>query len=80
MLGVFYGRIILKHILLQVNPEHLSYFHFAGRILGVALFHGHQLDAAFTAPFYKQLLGRQITLKDIRDVDPELHRSLSWML
>lgn len=63
-----------------VNPEHLSYFHFAGRILGVALFHGHQLDAAFTAPFYKQLLGRPITLRDIKDVDPELHRSLSWML
>ncbi|RVE44098.1 hypothetical protein evm_011264 [Chilo suppressalis] len=63
-----------------VNPEHLSYFHFAGRILGVALFHGHQLDAAFTVPFYKQLLGRPITLRDIRDVDPELHRSLSWML
>ncbi|KAL0841369.1 hypothetical protein ABMA28_015068 [Loxostege sticticalis] len=63
-----------------VNPEHLSYFHFAGRILGVALFHGHQLDAAFTAPFYKQLLGRPITLRDIREVDPELHRSLSWML
>ncbi|XP_063825049.1 E3 ubiquitin-protein ligase SMURF2 [Ostrinia nubilalis] len=63
-----------------VNPEHLSYFHFAGRILGVALFHGHQLDAAFTAPFYKQLLGRAITLRDIREVDPELHRSLSWML
>lgn len=63
-----------------VNPEHLSYFHFAGRMLGVALFHGHQLDAAFTVPFYKQLLGRPITLRDIRDVDPELHRSLSWML
>ncbi|XP_050684420.1 E3 ubiquitin-protein ligase SMURF1 [Leptidea sinapis] len=63
-----------------VNPEHLSYFHFAGRILGVALFHGHQLDAAFTAPFYKQLLSRPITLRDIKDVDPELHRSLSWML
>ncbi|KAG7302577.1 hypothetical protein JYU34_012510 [Plutella xylostella] len=62
-----------------VNPEHLSYFHFAGRILGVALFHGHQLDAAFTAPFYKQLLGRPITLRDIRLVDPELHRSLTWM-
>ncbi|GBP18098.1 E3 ubiquitin-protein ligase SMURF2 [Eumeta japonica] len=63
-----------------VNPEHLSYFHFAGRVLGVALFHGHQLDAAFTAPFYKQLLSRPITLRDIRDVDPELHRSLAWML
>ncbi|PZC86501.1 hypothetical protein B5X24_HaOG209220 [Helicoverpa armigera] len=71
---------ITLHVCSQVNPEHLSYFHFAGRILGVALFHGHQLDAAFTAPFYKQLLGRPITLRDIRDVDPELHRSLSWML
>ncbi|VVC89078.1 unnamed protein product, partial [Leptidea sinapis] len=68
------------HCRIEVNPEHLSYFHFAGRILGVALFHGHQLDAAFTAPFYKQLLSRPITLRDIKDVDPELHRSLSWML
>lgn len=63
-----------------VNPDHLSYFHFVGRILGIAVFHGHCLDGGFTTPFYKQLLNKPITLSDIEGVDPELHRSLTWML
>lgn len=65
---------------LGVNPDHLSYFHFVGRILGIAVFHGHCLDAGFTLPFYKQLLNKPITLPDIEAVDPELHRSLTWIL
>ncbi|CAG0905678.1 unnamed protein product [Cyprideis torosa] len=63
-----------------VNPEHLSYFHFVGRVLGLAVFHGYQTEGGFTRPFYKMLLGRPIVLEDIQDVDPELHRSLEWML
>lgn len=63
-----------------VNPDHLSYFHFVGRILGIAVFHGHCLDGGFTTPFYKQLLNKPITLPDIEGVDPELHRSLTWIL
>lgn len=63
-----------------VNPDHLSYFHFVGRILGIAVFHGHCLDGGFTTPFYKQILNKAITLSDIEGVDPELHRSLTWML
>lgn len=63
-----------------VNPDHLSYFHFVGRILGIAVFHGHCMDGGFTTPFYKQLLNKPITLDDIEGVDPELHRSLTWML
>ncbi|XP_058465974.1 E3 ubiquitin-protein ligase SMURF2 [Malaya genurostris] len=63
-----------------INPDHLSYFHFVGRILGVAVFHNHVLDGGFTLPFYKQLLNKPITLNDIEDVDPDLHRSLTWML
>ncbi|XP_065370385.1 E3 ubiquitin-protein ligase Smurf1 [Calliphora vicina] len=63
-----------------VNPDHLSYFHFVGRTLGIAVFHGHCLDGGFTTPFYKQLLNKPITLSDIEGVDPELHRSLTWML
>ncbi|KAG8326840.1 hypothetical protein J6590_032673 [Homalodisca vitripennis] len=64
----------------SVNPEHLSYFHFAGRIIGIAVFHGHYIDGGFTTPFYKMLLNKPITLEDIEGVDPELHRSLTWML
>ncbi|XP_013793887.1 E3 ubiquitin-protein ligase SMURF2-like [Limulus polyphemus] len=64
----------------SVNPEHLSYFHFVGRIMGLAVFHGHYIDGGFTLPFYKMLLNKPITLDDIEGVDPELHQSLRWML
>uniref|UniRef100_A0A2C9JGB1 HECT-type E3 ubiquitin transferase n=1 Tax=Biomphalaria glabrata TaxID=6526 RepID=A0A2C9JGB1_BIOGL len=63
-----------------VNPEHLSYFHFVGRVIGMAIFHSHYLDGGFTMPFYKQLLGKPVTLDDLESVDPYLHRSLCWML
>ncbi|XP_065214724.1 E3 ubiquitin-protein ligase SMURF2 [Planococcus citri] len=64
----------------SINPDHLSYFHFVGRILGIAVFHGHYIDGGFTTPFYKMLLNKPITLDDIEGVDPELHRSLTWLL
>lgn len=63
-----------------VNPDHLSYFHFVGRIIGMAIFHGHYIDGGFTMPFYKMLLNKSITLADIEAVDPDLHQSLTWML
>lgn len=62
------------------SQEHLSYFHFVGRVMGLAVFHGHHLDGGFTLPFYKMLLNKPINLDDISKVDPELHRSLTWML
>ncbi|XP_071443467.1 E3 ubiquitin-protein ligase SMURF2 isoform X2 [Hetaerina americana] len=64
----------------SVNPEHLSYFHFVGRVMGIAVFHGHHIDGGFTTPFYKMILNKPIILGDIEGVDPELHRSLTWML
>jgi len=51
-----------------VNPDHLSYFHFVGRILGMAVYHGHYLDGGFTMLFYKQLLGKPISLEDMEEV------------
>lgn len=65
---------------LFIVQEHLSYFHFVGRIMGMAVFHGHYIDGGFTLPFYKQLLGKPITLDDMESVDPDLHNSLVWIL
>ncbi|MFT7812037.1 E3 ubiquitin-protein ligase SMURF1-like isoform X1 [Arapaima gigas] len=64
----------------SINPDHLSYFHFVGRIMGLAVFHGHHINGGFTLPFYKQLLGKAIQLSDLETVDPELHKSLVWIL
>lgn len=59
--------------------EHLSYFYFVGRVIGMAVFHGMYIDGGFTLPFYKQLLGRPINLQDLESVDTEYFRSLKWM-
>jgi len=64
----------------SINPDHLSYFHFVGRIIGIAVFHGHYIDGGFTMPFYKMLLNKPINLADIEGVDPNLFSSLHWML
>lgn len=41
----------------DVNPDHLSYFHFSGRMMGLAIFHQHLLNVYFTRSFYKHILG-----------------------
>ncbi|KAI9282573.1 hypothetical protein BY458DRAFT_467864 [Sporodiniella umbellata] len=63
-----------------VNPDHLSYFKFVGRILGKAIHDGRLLDAYFTRSFYKMILGRPVDYKDMEAIDPTYYKSLEWML
>ncbi|CBQ68081.1 probable ubiquitin-protein ligase [Sporisorium reilianum SRZ2] len=63
-----------------INPEHLNYFKFIGRVLGLAIFHRRFLDAYFIVSFYKMILKKKITLSDLESVDADYHRSLQWML
>lgn len=63
-----------------VNPEHLNYFKFIGRIVGLAIFHRRFLDAYFISSFYKLVVHKKIALTDLESVDASLHRSMKWML
>ncbi|KDQ51192.1 hypothetical protein JAAARDRAFT_534576 [Jaapia argillacea MUCL 33604] len=63
-----------------INPEHLDYFRFIGRCLGMAVFHRRFLDVYFVQSFYKMMLGKKAALEDLEGVDAELHRGLVWML
>jgi len=63
-----------------VNPEHLNYFKFIGRIVGLAIFHRRYLNACFISSFYKMVLTKKIALSDLESVDAELYRSMKWML
>uniref|UniRef100_A0A3P9CF06 HECT-type E3 ubiquitin transferase n=1 Tax=Maylandia zebra TaxID=106582 RepID=A0A3P9CF06_9CICH len=64
----------------QISPmsafveNHLEWFRFSGRILGLALIHQYLLDAFFTRPFYKALLRLCVSY-----LDEEFHQSLQWM-
>merc|ERR1719376_1397406 len=72
---------------LQINPnsgfcndEHYQWFHFIGRVAGMAVFHGKLLEAFFIRPFYKMMLGKPITLRDMESVDSEYYNSLKYIL
>ncbi|RGB42281.1 putative ubiquitin-protein ligase [Rhizophagus diaphanus] len=63
-----------------INPEHLNYFEFIGRVVGLAIFHRRFLDAFFITSFYKMILKKKVGLQDMESVDADFFRSLTWAL
>lgn len=69
----------------QISPmsrfvdNYQDWFRFSGRMLGLALIHQYLLDAFFTRPFYKALLGLDCSLSDLEYLDAEFHQSLLWV-
>uniref|UniRef100_H2SA30 E3 ubiquitin-protein ligase n=1 Tax=Takifugu rubripes TaxID=31033 RepID=H2SA30_TAKRU len=63
----------------SINPDHLTYFRFIGRFIAMALYHGKFIDTGFTLPFYKQMLDKKPTLKDLESIDPEFYNSIMWV-
>ena len=63
-----------------INPEHLNYFKFIGRVVGLAIFHRRFLDAFFIGALYKMMLNKAVALNDMEGVDADFYRSLKWML
>ncbi|KAG1585007.1 hypothetical protein G6F48_007537 [Rhizopus delemar] len=63
-----------------INPEHLNYFRFIGRVVGLSVFHRRYLDAFFIVSFYKMVLNKKVLVADMESVDAEYHRSLMWIL
>ena len=45
----------------------------------MALFHGKFIYSGFTLPFYKRMLGKPVTMKDIESIDPTFYSSLIWI-
>jgi E3 ubiquitin-protein ligase HUWE1 len=63
-----------------INPEHLMFFKFIGRIIGKALYEGRLLDCFFSRAVYKRILGKSVSVKDMESFDPDYYKSLCWML
>jgi len=64
----------------SINPHHLDFFKFCGRIIGKAIFDGAQMDVHFTRSFYKHILGKNVVWHDIEAIDPEYYKNLKWLL
>ncbi|PON91379.1 Ubiquitin [Trema orientale] len=65
----------------KVDPMHLDYFAFTGRVIALALMHKVQVGIVFDRVFFLQLAGKcLISLEDIRDADPCLYNSCDQIL
>ncbi|KAG5573589.1 hypothetical protein H5410_063355 [Solanum commersonii] len=64
----------------KVDPLHLEYFTFCGRMIALALMHKIQIGVVFDRVFFLQLAGEDISLEDIRDADPTLYSSCKQIL
>ncbi|KAK2997158.1 hypothetical protein RJ639_026620 [Escallonia herrerae] len=64
----------------KVDPLHLEYFRFSGRVIALALMHKIQVGIVFDRVFFLQLAGMDVSLEDIRDADPYLYSSCKQIL
>eukprot|EP00833_Pecoramyces_ruminatium_P007735 jgi/Orpsp1_1/1181767/evm.model.c7180000078511.1 len=59
------------------NPEHLNYFRFVGRIIGLAIFNRQYLSIPFNMLFYKKLLNLEMEFSDLELIDPEIFKNIN---
>ena len=64
----------------SINQDYLNYFHFIGRIIGLAIFHKQYLSIKFSLLIYKKLLNKPILFADMEFIDPEIYKNIKWLL
>jgi E3 ubiquitin-protein ligase HACE1 len=74
------GVTFQPNSLSPINPDHLNYFSFAGRLMGLAIYHKKLLNVYFTRSFYKHILGVRVNYKDVESIDLEYASNLQWLL
>jgi hypothetical protein len=62
-----------------VVPDACDYFRFAGAVIARAMIQNIAIDAHLTSSFLKHILGRPPSLRDVQEVEPEVHSSLVWI-
>lgn len=64
----------------KVDPLHLEYFKFSGRVIALALMHKVQVGIVLDRAFFMQLAGMNVSLEDIQDADPYMYSSCKQIL
>lgn len=63
-----------------INPDHINFFKFVGRMVGKAIFDGQLLECFFARSLYKMMIGEELFFEDLSDMDNDFFRSLRWYL
>ena len=63
----------------KLNPEHLFYFNFAGKMIARAIIDNINVDCPLSNVLCKEILGVKVTLRDLEKTDEQLFNSLKWI-
>ncbi|XP_069145086.1 E3 ubiquitin-protein ligase UPL5-like isoform X1 [Solanum lycopersicum] len=74
------GRRFFPNPASKVDPLHLEYFIFSGRMIALALLYKVQISIVLDLVFFLQLAGEDISFEDIRDEDPYLYNGCKKIL
>jgi len=72
-------ELVINPLSGTVEPNHLEYFKFVGRIMGLAILHKQYLSINFSLMFYKRLLEKTLSFADLEFIDPEIYKSINWI-
>lgn len=64
----------------QINPNHLDYFKFIGKVIAKAIYDNKLLDCYFTRSFYKHILGKQVHYTDMEAEDYAFYQGMVYLL
>ena len=64
----------------HINPEHLTYFKFVGRIIAKAIYDNKLLDCYFTRSFYKHILSKPVRYTDMESEDYSFYQGMVSLL
>ena len=56
-----------------------DHFKFVGRLIGKAIIDKVPIECRLSRLVYKLMLGRSLTLFDLKEIDPASHQSISWI-
>lgn len=63
----------------KLHTNHLEYFYFCGQVVAKALYEAIPIKAYLCRVVFKRMLRRDLTLEDLRYIDPELWSSVSFL-
>jgi len=61
----------------SLQPNHLAFFAFLGRMLGKAMYDGIVIDTPFAYFFLSRLLGRSASMHELQFLDEDLYKNLN---
>ena len=64
----------------HINPDHLNYFKFVGRIIAKAIYDNKLLECYFTRSFYKHILGKHVHYTDMQAEDYSFYQGMVFLL